>query len=188
MFKIVEFSHYLIKEYLNRLKKNNLIFVDATCGAGNDTLFMANELKNIGVVISYDIQEEAIKKAKKLLTDNDLNNVVFKLKSHEFIDEIPDVVIYNFGYLPNTDKTITTIPSVSLTSIKKMVSLIDLNNDLFIILVLYPGHTVGMIESKIIDDYCKGLSSKDYLVCKYQNYNRCTSPFILTICKNKKSH
>ena len=56
---------------------------------------------------------------------------------------------------------------------------------MLIILVLYPGHTEGKIESDLIDNYLFNLSSKQYLVTKYQNYNRPTSPFILTISKNK---
>ena len=55
---------------------------------------------------------------------------------------------------------------------------------MLIIIVLYPGHEEGKIESSMIDEYVKSLPSKDFLVCKYQNYNRPTSPYILTISKN----
>ena len=64
MFKIVEFSHYLITEHYKRLNRNDLIFVDATCGMGNDSLFMAETLNHTGHLVCYDIQirEEAVLK------------------------------------------------------------------------------------------------------------------------------
>lgn len=188
MFKIVEFSHLLIHEYLKQNTKENLLLVDATCGAGNDTLFMAKELNNRGTIIAYDIQEIAIHKTKQLLQNNQFNNIIYKLESHKNITEIPDLVIYNFGYLPNTAKKITTTLDSSLASVMKMIELISTNPNLFIILVLYPGHTEGKREAIALDHLCKTLPNKEYLVSKYQNYNRSTSPFILTISKNKKSH
>ena len=51
MFKIVEFSHYLITEHYKRLNRNDLIFVDATCGMGNDSLFMAETLNHTGHLV-----------------------------------------------------------------------------------------------------------------------------------------
>lgn len=188
MYKIVEFSHLLIKDYIENHNNKDLILVDATCGAGNDTLFMANCLNNRGRLIAYDIQEIAINTTKSLIEKNGFNNIVYKLESHEYITEIPDLVIYNFGYLPNGDKSITTKAETSLKSVSKMINLINQNPELLIILVLYPGHSDGLVEAQEIDKLCLNLSGSDYLVCKYQNYNRITSPFVITISKSKKSH
>lgn len=186
MYKIVEFSHLLIQNYINNYKHENMVLVDATCGRGNDTIFMANLVKEFGHIFSYDIQEEAINYTKDVLINNNINNVTLKLKSHEFIDEDSiDLVIFNLGYLPSGDKSITTKSDTTLNGLKKMINRIALNDNMLIILVLYPGHTEGKIESDLIDNYLFNLSSKQYLVTKYQNYNRPTSPFILTISKNK---
>lgn len=188
MFHIVAFSHLLIREYIKNSKKDTLLLVDATCGAGNDTLFMAQELQNRGTIIAYDIQEIAIQKTKQLLEENHFNNIVYKLESHETITETPDLIIYNFGYLPNSNKQITTTLHSSVASVTKMIDLLSTHEDMLILLVLYPGHTEGKREAIAIDCLCQSLPSKDYLVCKYQNYNRSTSPFLLSISKNKKSH
>lgn len=186
MYKIVEFSHILIKEHFNRINKNDITFIDATCGRGSDTIFMAKLLQNRGYVFSYDIQEEAINYTQNLLNLENINNVTLKLKSHEFIDEDDiDLVVFNLGYLPGGDKTITTKADTTIKCLKKMINRIAINDDLLIIVVLYPGHEEGKIESDLIDNYLYNLSSKEYLVCKYLNYNRPTSPYILTISKNK---
>ena len=50
MYKTTEIAHILIKEHV---QKDSLV-VDATCGNGNDTLFLASLVPN-GKVLAYDI-------------------------------------------------------------------------------------------------------------------------------------
>lgn len=186
MFKIVEFSHLLITEYFNKYKHQNMTFIDATCGRGCDTLFMANLLKDIGHVYSYDIQQLALDFTSDILSKNNIDNVTLYHESHEFIKEVDiDLVIYNLGYLPNGDKSITTKADSTMLSLKKMITLMELNPQMLIILVIYPGHSEGSKESELIDNYVKSLSNRIYLVTKYQNYNRLSSPYIITINKDK---
>lgn len=189
MYKIVEFSHTLIEDFINKYFHNNMILIDATCGRGNDTIFMANLIKQNGHVYSYDIQEEAINYTNNLLSSGNIKNVTTNLKSHENILENEfDLVIFNLGYLPQGDKTITTKHETSLIAIQNLVDKMKkFNHNALIIIVLYPGHKEGLIESKIIDNFVKTLPSCDYLVTKFLNYNRDTSPFILTISKNIKN-
>lgn len=187
MYKIVEFSHLLITDFYKRNNHKKLTFIDATCGMGFDSLHLAKTLDNNGQVIVYDIQEIAINETKKLLEANNYHNILYKHQSHEDLNEEFDLIIYNLGYLPNHDKSITTKASSSLESIKKALSLSTNKDEYLIIIVLYPGHPEGKIESTIIDDYCFKLPSNKYLVSKYQNYNRITSPYIITISKNKRS-
>ena len=114
MFKIVEFSHLLISEYI---KNSNLDFIralDATCGNGFDTIYISNLLENKGSVDAYDIQLEAINHTKKLLEENNISNVTLIHNSHEYIDATKyDLAIFNLGYLPTYDKTITLLNSVN---------------------------------------------------------------------------
>ena len=186
MFKIVEFSHILIKEFYFRNKDKELTFIDATCGMGNDSLFMANLLNNKGKLVCYDIQDIAIKTTKELLNKNNFSNVVYHLKSHEtFIEIKADLIIYNLGYLPTTDKKITTNVESTINSIKNAINITSNKDDYLIIIVVYPGHVEGKIESDSIDEFVYNLPSKHYLVSKYMNYNRPSSPYIITISKNK---
>lgn len=187
MFKIVEFSHLLINEYFKKNKHLNMTFIDATCGRGNDTIYMADLLKDTGHVYSYDIQKLAIDYTKNLLKEKNISNVTLYHESHEFIKEIDiDLVIYNLGYLPNGDKAITTKATSTIVSLQKMITLMELNPKMLIIIVIYPGHPEGSNESKLIDEYVKTLSNKIYLVTKFQNYNRLNSPYIISISKDLK--
>lgn len=186
MFKIVEFSHYLIKEFINRNQNNNLLCIDATCGMGNDSLFIVKNINQSSTLICYDIQEVAINSTKELLKN--YNNVVYNLQSHEsFNEESADLIIYNLGYLPNTDKVVKTNSSTTLKSLENALRITNNKNDYLIIIVLYPGHQEGLLESQVIDNYCYNLSSSKYLVSKYLNYNRPTSPYIISITPNKKT-
>ena len=106
--------------------------------------------------------------------------------AHEaFIENDVDLILYNLGYLPTTDKKITTQVESTINSIKNAIEITSKKNDYLIIIVVYPGHTEGKIESDIIDDFVYNLPSKHFLVSKYMNYNRPSSPYILTISKNK---
>ena len=72
-----------------------------------------------------------------------------------------------------------------MIALEKLINEIKNNPQLLIIICLYPGHKEGKIESDFIDNYVYNLNSKEYLVTKYLNYNRPTSPYIITISKTK---
>lgn len=186
MFKIVEFSHVLIDEFYQRNKNRELIFIDATCGRGNDTLKLATTLNHNGTIVAYDIQEEAINDTKKLLEKNGFNDVIYHLQSHEkLVEKDLDLIIYNLGYLPGSNKQVRTEVKSTMKSIKRSIDIVCQKKEYLIIIVIYPGHKEGLEESTIVDEFCMMLPSKFFLVSKYQNYNRPTSPYIITIGPNK---
>lgn len=183
MYKIVEFSHKLIYDFYNQNKSSKMIFIDATCGNGEDSLFIANLIKDTDSLICYDIQEQAINTTKAKLAN--YHNVTYHLLSHEhFIERSANLIIYNLGYLPNFDKTIKTNAKTTLESLQDSLLVVNQNDNFLIIIVVYPGHKEGKIESDVVDEFCFNLPSNQYLVSKYLNYNRPTSPYILTISKN----
>lgn len=187
MYKIVEFSHLLIEQFYNNNNKGkNLVFIDATCGRGNDTLKLAETLNHTGTIVAYDIQNEAIKDTKLLLEQNGFSNIVYHNTSHDNLFENDfDLIIYNLGYLPGSNKQIKTTSTTTLKSINQALSKVASKEDFLIIIVIYPGHPEGKEESMAIDKFCYDLPAKQYLVSKYQNYNRPTSPYIVTISPNK---
>lgn len=185
MYKIVDFAKVLMKDFINNLDKENIVCVDATLGNGNDSLYLSKLLNNKGSIYAYDIQEQALINSNNLFIENNVTNVTMKKVSHEFIEEENiDLAIFNLGYLPGFDKTIKTTKETSLKALNNLLPRMNKEN-MLIIICLYIGHEEGMEESIILDNYVKNLSSSDYLVSKYQNYNRPTSPYILTISPNK---
>lgn len=141
--KITEVAHHILEKHIN----SNSIIIDATCGNGHDTLFLAQRVK---LVHAFDVQEVAINHTKALTKD--YNNVIYHHTSHENITElIPDYdgIIFNLGYLPGSDKKI-------LTNYVTTIHTLDLIHDRhkgFVLIVAYPGHTEGLMESVAITSW-----------------------------------
>lgn len=184
MYKIVEFTHHIIKDYLLSHKDKYLYVLDATCGAGNDTMFIANNITK-GEIDAYDIQLDAILQTKELLKDCKCI-VNYHHESHEFIKSNHyDLALFNLGYLPKGDKSITTTKDTTMKALNILVNDIISNDKLLIVIAIYVGHSEGALESVAINDYVKALDSKKYLVTKFENYNRPLSPYVITISKNQ---
>ncbi|MBQ2891969.1 MAG: class I SAM-dependent methyltransferase [Bacilli bacterium] len=183
MLKTTEFAHLLIKENIN----SNDIVIDATCGNGFDTLFLANLVPD-GKVIAYDIQEAAINNTKELTKD--FNNIEYILGSHEFINiNNCKCVLFNLGYLPKGDKTITTKSNTTLNAIKNLINQFDKNPNMIIYLIIYPGHLEGSEESIILKEFTSNLDSKRYMVTLIEPFNQNNAPYLITInLKQKKTH
>src|SRR5690625_5302883 len=105
---IIPYAHHLLK---STVKQGDTV-VDATCGNGNDTLFLAELVGEAGHVYSFDIQAQAIETTKNVLKEHQYENVTYVHDSHAKIAEyIPSELlgqiggaIFNLGYLPRSDK------------------------------------------------------------------------------------
>ncbi|GAE94044.1 SAM-dependent methyltransferase [Gracilibacillus boraciitolerans JCM 21714] len=79
MKAIVAYSHQLLKDIV----QHGDIVIDATCGNGNDTIFLSGLVGKFGKVYAFDIQKQAIAKTKILLEKNNINNVELIEDGHE---------------------------------------------------------------------------------------------------------
>ncbi|MEL7646788.1 MAG: class I SAM-dependent methyltransferase [Sedimentibacter sp.] len=174
--KIVDFVHMLIKTSYNG--KENLQFVDATCGNGFDTLFLSNTAGPGGSVKSFDIQPQAIDRTQSLLSANkkyDNFNVI--MDSHEFIGKYVsgkiDAAVFNLGYLPYSDKTVTTDPETTVRAIGNLLP--QLGDDGRIYITSYVTHDVGH-EIKDVMDFLCSLDKKEYNVIHIRITNKDNNP------------
>lgn len=157
--------------------------IDATCGNGNDTLIMANAVTQTGKVLAIDIQETAINNTAELLTNNGLSNVkcvkdTFENLRHivsvHFAEEKAAAVMFNLGYLPGGDKSVTTVSEASLNAIKQALDVIKPGG--IVTVVLYDGHEAGKEEKRMILEMAQGLSSRDYHVVYTNMLNQVKNP------------
>ncbi|MCP5470008.1 MAG: methyltransferase domain-containing protein [Chlamydiales bacterium] len=142
---LLDKSHALWKEHLS----SKDLVIDATCGNGHDTLFLAS----LGVqVIAYDIQEAAIQVTAKRVEG--YPNVTLKHASHENFDEQgAKLIVYNLGYLPGSDKKTTTRLESTLRSLESAKKTLADGGALSII--CYPGHEEGARESEAVEAWAK---------------------------------
>lgn len=159
------------------------IAVDCTLGKGNDTLKLLKAVGENGFVYGFDIQEEAIEKTKELLKD--YKNFELFLDSHENIDRIErfDLAIYNLGFLPGSDKKVTTLRDSTLKSLKKATE--KINEAGIIIVVSYLGHVNSFEEREGVDEFLRNLDQKKFKVEKREFYNQAHNPPIVYLVEKK---
>lgn len=168
----IELYQSIVKNYV----KNKKVAVDCTLGRGNDAIFLESIFEK---VYAFEIQKEAIDDFK-----NKNSNVIVLHESHEkifLIKEDLDFVIYNLGYLPKGDKTITTQAESTLISIKNAMK--KLCKWGIIIIVTYPGHEEGKREQVELLKYLKDIDKSIWGVMHHEIINREKSPSLILIEK-----
>lgn len=184
---ILPFSHDL----LTRLILPGDTVIDATIGNGHDTAFLANLVGVNGHVFGFDIQQEAIEATKQLLTEKHAADQVTLLReSHaNMIELLPQqteikAAIFNLGYLPGGDKTITTLADSTIKAIEAALSLLTVGG--IVILVIYHGHPEGQTEKSAVLHYTEALPQEQFHVLEYRFINqRNNPPFVIAIEKRK---
>ena len=162
------------------------IVIDATCGNGKDTLALARLVPQ-GLVFSMDIQHLAVEETcdllKKNLDSERQERVVLLHQSHEMLPLIHPVklIVYNLGYLPKGDKSITTMTATTLKSAAQALDLIEEGGAVSI--VCYPGHAEGAREENALVAYASALPQEKFTVYFHQHINRKSAASFLWIVK-----
>lgn len=174
MKKIVEIAHDLL------VNSTYQKAVDFTCGQGFDTLFLCQHYPS---VIGFDIQAEAINQTRELLAKNHLKATLHQCSHADIEDKFTDFDcgIYNLGYLPHGDPTITTSGESVIQSLE--VVLPRLNSGGRIVIVCYPGFEAGANEAIMLESFVSKLSAKQYAVSSFKLLNRTLCPYIIILDK-----
>ena len=186
MLKVIPFAHNLIKE----IAEPKDILIDATCGNGNDTLFLSRLINSDGHVYAFDIQEEAINSSRKRLAEEEIKNVTLILDSHTNINTYLNEklsgkvggAIFNLGYLPRSDKKVITQPETTIEAINNIFPYLKTGGR--IVLVVYYGHDGGVYEKNELLKFVQELDRHHYSAIQYQFINQHnTPPFVIAIEK-----
>lgn len=176
--RITLFAHKNIEDFITKED----IAVDMTAGNGSDTLFLASLCKH---VYAFDIQENAICNTKRLLESVGISNVTTILDSHvnvnKHVSEKVRCAVFNLGYLPKSDKIITTTGKTTLQAINNILPLMMKNS--LISITVYTGHKEGYEESILLKEFVSTLPSNTYNVLQYSNLIKKNSPYNILIEK-----
>lgn len=141
-------NNTFVHKYLKPLINKSDSVIDMTLGNGNDTLLLAELSKK---VYAFDISKEAIKRSKLKL--NNYDNVEFINDNHinvdKYVNENIKLVIFNLGYLPNSDDKNITKAGETLIAFKKTYEL--LNDGGYLIITFYLGHKGGKDELYLLN-------------------------------------
>lgn len=174
-FQITEFCHHFMEDYI----KEGDCCIDATAGNGNDTEFLCKMVGESGKIYAFDIQEMAIENTKRRLEEEGLlQRAELILDGHEkmaqYVKEEVSVVVFNFGYLPGGDHSISTKSSTSLQAIEQALGLLKVGGVMN--LCIYSGKDTGYEEKEALLSYLKELDSKRWLVIVSSYFNRKNDP------------
>lgn len=181
--RILPYAKTLLSEHVTE----ESIVIDATCGNGNDTEFLAQQVPD-GKVYGFDIQDIAIQNTKT--KTKTFRHVHLIHDSHANIKQyIPreerghiDAAIFNLGYLPKGDKSIVTNPNSTLAAINSIFDILAPEG--IIVLVIYHGHEEGKTERDALLNYLQHFDQNKAHILQYQFINQQNHPpFICAIEK-----
>lgn len=176
---ITENNVRYVRRQIEMFCKNGDFIIDATAGNGNDTLYLAEKFP-CSIVTAFDVQEQAIENTKKRCAH--LNNVQYVLDSHANVDlyasEGVGLAIFNLGYLPNADKSITTRADSTIESVTKILPMLKVGGA--IVITLYRGET-NLAETELVMEYLRTINKDFYIVSMYDLINLKGNPFNVII-------
>jgi len=168
---------------LTHLKEGD-VAVDFTMGNGHDTEFLSKTVGERGHVYAFDVQEMALTSTRKHLSEAGCpENYTLIHDSHHNVKQYVTTPIkagmFNLGYLPGSDKTVTTMRKTTLPAIEAAIQLMD--RDAIILIAVYPGHAEGEAEGKMICEYLSTLSRYKLCCTQIRILNSPTSPFFILV-------
>lgn len=160
------------------------IAVDFTMGNGYDTEFLSKTVGESGHVYAFDIQQQAVESTAKHLEEVGCpQNYTLIHDSHHNVKNYVHTPIragmFNLGWLPGGDKSITTLRETTLPAIEAAIDLMDENG--IINIAIYPGHEEGDAEGKMICEYLSGLSRFKVCATKVNILNSPNSPYFIIV-------
>jgi len=160
--------------------------VDATVGNGHDTLFLASCVGPSGSVIGFDVQQEALARATERLRAAQIDLAVFRphWSGHENLAEWVTgpvaAVMFNLGYLPGGDHTVTTRGETTVRALRQAWKLLRPAGILSV--VCYRGHPSGAEEAAAVVDEMRGLAGGEVEISGREETEN--GPFLVAARKN----
>ncbi len=162
--------------------------VDATVGNGKDTAALCTLVGPGGRVYGFDIQQDALDRAQAYINETApeipctlIRGSHADMQAH--IHHPVDLILFNLGYLPGGDKSITTQAESTLEAMAASLGLMRPGGK--IAAVLYPGHAPGAQEADAVKAWASSLNQKQYGVLALTFTNQVNNPPQLILIEKK---
>ncbi|MBE6574142.1 MAG: hypothetical protein E7652_07095 [Ruminococcaceae bacterium] len=174
----------LHKQFLLPHIKQGDTVADFTMGNGHDTLWLSQQVGEKGKVYAFDIQAQAVESTSKILEESGApKNYILIHDSHanakEHIKEKIKAGVFNLGYLPGGDKSITTKRDSTLLAVEAAIDLLDADG--IVLIAVYPGHDEGTVEGNLLYEMLSQISRFKLCISQFKIINSPTSPFFYMI-------
>ena len=160
-------ARYLAADILRQAVAPGDSVIDATMGNGHDTLFLCQLVGDTGKVFAFDVQQKAVESTKKRLEEAGvLSRTALFCLGHEHmaekVTEPVSAVVFNLGWLPGGDHSVTTHWETTQKAVESALFLLKPLGVL--VICAYPGHPEGDRERSALTDYLSALQPQQFNV------------------------
>lgn len=121
------------------------VVVDATVGNGHDTQLLAELVGPEGVVYGFDVQQAALDNTRRLIAECPASIHLIHAGHEDVHHHVATehhgrvaAVVFNLGYLPGADKSITTTAETTLMAIERSLALLKQGGILTVVCYRHP--------------------------------------------------
>lgn len=183
MPRLTDLAHAAVRAVLTAGE----IAIDATAGNGHDTRFLSEQVGPDGRVFAFDVQLEALSHAATAIAN--ARNVTLLARDHaELHDAIPQefhgtigAVMFNLGYLPGGDHSLTTQTTSTLKAISAALELLRPGG--IVTVLAYPGHPGGAEETEAVAKFLSELPAEFVMREEYAEVSRHDAPRLFVVHK-----
>lgn len=167
-------ARYITQDCMNRFLRQGDVVVDATMGNGHDTEYLCRLVGGEGHVYAFDIQPQAVENTRARLQAAGLleRASLFCLGHEHMAEKVPspvDAVLFNLGWLPGGDKSVTTEWATTKTAVLAALALL---RPLGVCSVcVYPGHEKGDAERMALGELLAALPPQRFNVLHHRFVN-----------------
>jgi len=153
--------------------------IDATCGNGHDTKFLAECVGASGSVLAIDLQPEAIAATRDRCAAIDCR-IRYEVADHARLAEFLEpetqtqAIMFNLGYLPTGDKSVITQPESTVCAIEAAIHRLAVGG--LMTLAVYTGHPGGGEEAAAVSTFVTVLDQSTFGVVQYGFLNQENNP------------
>ena len=167
-------ARFLAHELLSRAVRPGDTVIDATMGNGHDTAFLCEVVGVSGRVFAFDVQQKALCATQTLLENMGCSGTAILIHAgHQRMDEFVKVpvsaVVFNLGWLPGGNHSVTTRWETTREAVKKALALLSPGG--LLVICAYPGHEEGDRERQELTAYLSGLSNRYFNVLRQHFLN-----------------
>ena len=157
--------------------------IDATVGNGHDTLFLVRSVGPEGRVVGFDIQRGAINETRRRMQADAPDTALYLIHAgHETMAThlaeeaygTVSAVMFNLGYLPGGDHSVTTTPETTCPALDTSVELLRPGG--IITVVAYTGHEGVEEEAHAVESWASALPGASFRTLSYRFVNQPSDP------------
>jgi predicted methyltransferase len=170
--RLIQKAHQILEQCL----REGDLAIDATAGNGHDTVKLASLVGARGSVVAIDVQEAALEATRHRLEKEGLAERVRLVHSDHatFLSQLEateegkaGAVVFNLGYLPGSDKQVTTRPNTTLAALDAGLGMIKPGGVMLV--TAYRAHPGGLAEAQAVEAWARLLEESIWTV-------RCDEP------------